>query len=215
MQEAKLKIGAVLLAAGEGSRMGGVPKCLLVLDGVPLIQRHLVAMQSAGIDEVVVVTGYYHQQIEPMMADFPARIVRNPHPEAGQQSSVEIGIGALVATFDIVVIVLADQPLVGGAELAELIAAFRTRTAGTQIVYPRVQATRGNPVLFSGELIARMLTSNQKTGLRKFIDEHPQLVHVHETANDRFILDLDTREDIDAFEKRTGHRLLMPAVVGG
>ena len=62
---ARLRVGAVLLAAGEGSRMGGVPKCLMSLAGVPLINRHLIAMSGAGIDEVVVVTGYYHQQIEP------------------------------------------------------------------------------------------------------------------------------------------------------
>ena len=44
---ARLRVGAVLLAAGEGSRMGGVPKCLMSLAGVPLINRHLIAMSGA------------------------------------------------------------------------------------------------------------------------------------------------------------------------
>ncbi|MEY4730933.1 MAG: hypothetical protein RL020_2091, partial [Pseudomonadota bacterium] len=36
----RLRVGAVLLAAGEGSRLGGVAKPLLSLQGVPLINRH-------------------------------------------------------------------------------------------------------------------------------------------------------------------------------
>ena len=113
---ARLRVGAVLLAAGEGSRMGGVPKCLLRLQGVPLINRHLIALSGGGIDEVVVVTGYHHAEIEPAVETFPVTVVRNPHPEAGQQSSVRLGLEALGAKFDIVLIVLADQPLLSSAE---------------------------------------------------------------------------------------------------
>jgi len=46
----RVRIGAVLLAAGEGRRMGGVPKALIRLQGVPLINRHLVALSGAGVD---------------------------------------------------------------------------------------------------------------------------------------------------------------------
>ena len=44
----RLRIGAVLLAAGEGRRMGGISKPLIRLQGVPLIRRHLVALSGAG-----------------------------------------------------------------------------------------------------------------------------------------------------------------------
>ena len=56
----RVRVGAVLLAAGEGKRMGGVPKALIELGGVPLINRQLIALSGAGVDEVVVVTGHYH-----------------------------------------------------------------------------------------------------------------------------------------------------------
>ena len=38
----RLHVGAVLLAAGEGRRMGGVAKPLIRLQGVPLISRPLI-----------------------------------------------------------------------------------------------------------------------------------------------------------------------------
>ena len=65
-----LKIGTVLLAAGSASRMGHRPKCLLELEGEPLIRRQLRALLDAGVDEVVVVLGHYADRIEAVIPDF-------------------------------------------------------------------------------------------------------------------------------------------------
>lgn len=206
----RLRVGAVLLAAGEGSRLGGVTKCLLRLQGVPLINRHLIALSGGGVDDVVVVTGYHHTEIEPAVETFPVTVIRNPQPEQGQQSSVRIGLEALGNKFDVILIVLADQPLLSSAEFTELIAAFKKRPPGTSIVYPEVKGQRGNPVVFSGDVIPELLATNASIGCRKFIDDNPVLVHRHITENDRFTLDIDTPEDLAAFEKRTGWKLTMP-----
>jgi molybdenum cofactor cytidylyltransferase len=206
----RLRVGAVLLAAGEGSRLGGVPKCLLCLQGVPLINRQLIALSGGGVDDVVVVTGYHHTEIEPAVETFPVTVIRNPQPEQGQQSSVRLGLEALGNKFDVILIVLADQPLLSSAEFTELIAAFKKRPLGTSIVYPEVKGQRGNPVVFSGDVIPELLATNVSIGCRKFIDDNPMMVHRHITENDRFTLDIDTPEDLTAFEKRTGWKLTMP-----
>ena len=53
---------AIILAAGRGSRMGDEtkekPKCLTQLNGKPLIQYQIDALNQAGIKDVAVVTGY-------------------------------------------------------------------------------------------------------------------------------------------------------------
>ena len=84
-------VGAVLLAAGAGSRLGGRPKALLELGGVPLVMRQLVALSGAGVDEVVVVLGHHADAIEAAVNQFPITITRNPAPDDGQASSVRIG----------------------------------------------------------------------------------------------------------------------------
>ena len=208
-----LKIGAVLLAAGEGSRMGSVPKSLLRLQGIPLLLRHLMALREIPFDDIVVVTGYHHEQIEAAISDQAVRFVRNTEPQRGQQSSVRLGVAALTSSaaldtgFDVVMVALADQPLLGVPELAELINAFTQRPTGTGVLYPVVQGQRGNPVVFSGEVIAIMLRSGNEADFRRYIDEHPAVVYRYETPNEHFIIDLDTAEDIAAFEQRTGWAL--------
>lgn len=199
-----VKVGAVLLAAGEGSRMGSVPKSLLRLDDQPLIQRHLMAMKEAQLDTMVVVTGYHHEVIEAALVGQAVRVVRNPEPQRGQQSSVRLGISALGDEVDLVMVVLADQPLLGSADLQELIDAFLHRPAGAGVLYPVVGGQRGNPVVFSSDVVTTMLASGNDADFRRFIDEHPSVVYRYETLNEHFIIDLDTPEDIARFEQRTG-----------
>ena len=105
----RVAIGAVLLAAGSGSRMGHRPKSLLELGGVPLIRRQLIALSGAGVDEVVVVLGHYADRIEEAVKEFPVTMVRNPNPDAGQVSSLRLGLQALSTKLDAVLVALADH----------------------------------------------------------------------------------------------------------
>ena len=60
----KPKIGAVLLAAGAGRRLGGIAKALIRIEGVSLVRRHLLALREAGVDAIVVVTGFARAAVE-------------------------------------------------------------------------------------------------------------------------------------------------------
>ncbi len=59
---------AVILAAGRGSRMGQLsddrPKCLVELEGKPLLERQVAALRRGGIDEIAVVCGYRAELID-------------------------------------------------------------------------------------------------------------------------------------------------------
>ncbi len=207
----RLRIGAVLLAAGEGRRMGGVAKPLIRLQGVPLISRQLIAMSGAGIDEVVVVTGHARQAVEREVQRFSITLVHNEAHAQGQENSVRAGLGALSGTFDAVFIVPADQPLIGAGDLTELIGAFKKRAAG-HVLVPVVDGQRGNPIVLDELAHARILESGANLACRHLIERHPELVSVYETHNPRFITDLDTLEDVQGLAARTGWQLELPAV---
>ena len=89
----RLRIGAVLLAAGEGRRMGGVAKPLIRLRGVPLISRQLVALSGAGVDEVVVVTGHARKAVERPRFEERRRGPKRLGPGGGRRGGVVVSHG--------------------------------------------------------------------------------------------------------------------------
>ncbi|WP_280789571.1 nucleotidyltransferase family protein [Polynucleobacter sphagniphilus] len=205
----RVRVGAILLAAGQGSRMGGVPKALIELQGVPLINRQLIALSGAGVDEVVVVTGYHHDLVEPLVEQFPVRIARNLNPETGQASSVRFGLEALGANFDAVIMALCDQPLINAVDIAQLIAAFKKRKSG-EIILPMVDGNRGNPVVIGRIALDQMLESGTNMVCRKFMDQHPEMVELFHSDNEHFTMDVDSLEDLEKFEEKTGWHLQLP-----
>ena len=206
----RVVIGAVLLAAGSGSRMGHRPKCLIELGGVSLIRRQLIALSGAGVDEVVVVLGHHAKAIEPVIQTFPVTIVHNPDPDQGQVSSQRIGLAALGGKLDAVIVALADQPLLNAQDMTDLIVAFKKRPETSQVVYPLVDGERGNPVIFAQSVREQILESDLNIGCRQWQSNHPEFVTQFNTSNRRYRVDLDTEEDVARFERETGYQLKWP-----
>lgn len=208
-------VGAVLLAAGAGSRLGGRPKALLELGGVPLVLRQLIALSGAGVDEVVVVLGHHAEAVESAVRQFPITLVHNPSPDDGQASSVRIGLRALSPKLDAVIVALADQPLIDAQDIVALIGAFKKRGDAAMVV-PRVQlaggeAAPGNPVIFDGALREEWLAGSADLACRKWRQNHPDRVRWFDTDNPRYRIDIDTPDDLERFAASTGHRLTWPA----
>ena len=206
----RVTVGAVLLAAGSGSRMGHRPKSLLELGGVPLIRRQLIALSGAGVDEVVVVLGHYADRIEEAVQEFPVTLVRNPDPDAGQISSLRLGLQALSPKLDAVLVALADQPLINSQDINDLIGAYKKRPEGTEVVQPTVDGLPGNPVMFSQSVREQILAGEARVGCKQWQSANPQAVHPWATTNTRYRTDVDSPEDIEALAARTGHRLVWP-----
>jgi choline kinase len=72
----------VVLAAGLGRRLGGVPKALYPLAGVPLIARCANALAKIGFAEMLIVTGHGRTDVERYWLNhghsLVARFVHNP-----------------------------------------------------------------------------------------------------------------------------------------
>ncbi len=209
----RVVVGAVLLAAGSGSRIGHRPKSLLELGGVPLIRRQLIALSGAGVDEVVVVLGHHAALIEPVVQTFPVTLVRNLNPDDGQVSSQRLGLAALGGKLDAVIVALADQPLINAQDITALIGAFKKRPEGTSVVFPQVNGERGNPVMFSNEVREQILAGAANVGCRQWQAANAQAVAPFVTDNRRYRVDVDTPEDLEAFTRDTGHVLRWPAAL--
>jgi len=207
----RVTVGAVLLAAGSGSRMGNRPKSLLELGGVPLIRRQLIALSGAGVDEVVVVLGHYAEQIRPRLQGLDVRIVQNPDPEEGQISSQRAGLASLNTTHEAVLVALSDQPLLTTSDIVDLIDAFASRPAGIELMFPQVDGQRGNPVILSRSVRDQILAGDAQFGGRQWQAANRAKVSPLITRNPNYCIDLDTVEDVERISQESGHSLCWPA----
>lgn len=201
----QLRLAVLLLAAGEGSRLGAHPKALLSRDGQTLLQRFSDAIQGFNLIECIAVTGFHAEAIgsaianlNPLLA-YPIRTVQNPLPERGQPSSVRLGLESLQMNFDVLLVALSDQPEIGAAEVQELLDEFIKRETGEEIILPMVEGKRGNPVLFSYKVVSDMLNAPDMV-CRAYMDSHPPRVRVLHTSNQAFVMDVDTPEDIQHYK---------------
>jgi molybdenum cofactor cytidylyltransferase len=108
-------------------------------------------------------------------------------------------------------VALADQPLINEQDITALIGAYKKRPEGTSVVVPQVGGAPGNPVIFSAQVREQILAGGANVGCRQWRAAHPEVVAAFETDNRRFRLDVDTLEDIERFERDTGHALRWPA----
>ncbi len=195
-----LRLAIMLLAAGEGSRLGGHPKGLLKKDGRTLLRSFITCVQEIAPVELVIVTGFYAQAIEAeiescKILDLPIQVVRNFNPEAGQASSVRLGLEALKSDYDVLLVSLCDQPNIGSSEIRMLLEQFDCRDANEEIILPQVNSQRGNPVLISRKVVEEILLIPGMV-CRPYMDQHPAKVKIYETDSTAFIQDVDTEADI-------------------
>jgi molybdenum cofactor cytidylyltransferase/nicotine blue oxidoreductase len=205
-----VKLAAVILAAGFGQRLGGVAKALIQIQGEALLARLITALQQANVTDVTVISGVHHDAIAALAEPMGARVVLHPNPHLGQQSSVRLALESIAPTYDALMILLCDQPLIEASDVLELQEAFR-RQPQRDFCVPMVHGQRGNPVIVSRKAVQSILALDRTVACREFMLQNPQTVWQHLTDNDHFIFDLDSTQDLAALEKRCHWQVTLPA----
>ena len=102
-------IGAIVLAAGRSTRMGGANKLLADLDGRPVIAHTVDAVLAAGLPPVVV-TGHMADAVRAALAGRAVRFVAAADYADGLSRSLAAGLAAAPAEWRAALIVLGDMP---------------------------------------------------------------------------------------------------------
>jgi len=189
------RLAILLLAAGQGNRLGNVPKALLKKEGIPLIQRFWQEASSLNAIESISVLGFYAVQIKPLAKQY-SRVVTNQQAEEGHGSSVRLGLESLHTNFDLLLIALVDQPRMTQASLELLIDALEGQGDEIDALVPLCQGQRGNPIVMRRRAVLEILNTPVQTP-RQWLDQHPKRVCFYETQQDTFIADVDTLDDIN------------------
>jgi molybdenum cofactor cytidylyltransferase len=180
-----LRVGGLVLAAGEGRRFGGT-KQLALVRGRPLLEHALAAV--AGLSPRVVVLGHEAEAIRAAVDLQGAAPVVCPEWAEGQAASLRCGVAAL-GDVDAAVILLGDMPDVTSAAVAAVAGA-----AGGDAVRGSYDGVPGHPVLLRRPLLDRVGELRGDVGFRSLLEcANIVKVELAGLANPR---DIDTREEL-------------------
>jgi len=193
------RIGALVLAAGQSSRMGPRNKLLINVQGQPMLARVVSQILAAGIDPCIVVTGHQAAEIRAALAGRNVTFAHNPDYAQGLSGSLHTGLRALPKDSDGALICLGDMPDIRSPHLRQLIAAFDP-VEGRAICVPTHHGKRGNPVLFGAQFFAEMMALAGDVGARHLIGEHSDQVCEVAIGDAGILLDLDTPEAMSKYQ---------------
>jgi molybdenum cofactor cytidylyltransferase len=172
---ALLPVGAIVLAAGSSSRMPGSQKLLLDIDGTPMVRHVIEAASDGGCHQTVVV---YSSDDVKHSVNGQVELVYNPEAKTGMASSLQAGLKALRPEIEAAVVLLGDQPLVGGRTVAALLRAWRREGSRPAVAVAQEEGGWSPPVVLSRELWDQLFALTGDAGARQVLQGRPELLDV-------------------------------------
>jgi molybdenum cofactor cytidylyltransferase len=193
-------VSAILLAAGESTRMGR-QKALLPWDGTTLIEYQLAQLGAVeDVREIIVVMGHEPQRILKATLAAGARTVHNANYRSGKVSSIQAGVAAVATEADAILLIAVDQPR-HASVVRRIIEAHVMR--GALITVPTYEGRRGHPVIFRAALRGELDAIHEDTlGVRAVIERHTDDVVTVEITDPAVRLDLNSPDDLAAAPRR-------------
>lgn len=187
-----MRVAALILAAGRGTRLGGVAKaCLRLYDGRTFVEAIAATARAAGCIRVFVVAAEPHLGATRSAARAAGcDVVVNPAPERGMGSSLAAGLDAIdPAAFDAVLDWPVDHPRVSGVTCAAILAAV----SRDGIVVPTFEGRGGHPTAF-GAAVWPELVASAEEGARSVVRSRPDRVRRVEVEDPFVGAGVDTPE---------------------
>ena len=187
------RLSAILLAAGESTRMGQ-PKALLPWGGVPLVRHQADLLTTHGtIDQLIVVLGSRQDEIRDALQDTPARIIVNSRFRDGRATSLTAGACALKGRPTGILVVNVDQPLAADL-LNPLVDAWRTDPLA--LWRPSYDRQGGHPLIVPADVAPELAHVTEATqGLRAVVTRHRQRLRSVPVDSKLAVLNLNTPAD--------------------
>lgn len=192
-------VGLVVLAAGAGTRLGGVAKALLARpDGTSYLGAIVGTARAIGVATAIVVVGApFGEAVAAEATRLGCVPVTNPAPERGMASSVATGFAALAAHAPMACNAAwlwpVDHPAVTTATLARLVEQLGSHAA----VRPTFHGRGGHPPLVSRSLWAALAACTDAPGGARSV---LAAADTHDVAVDDpgVVRDVDTPADLEA-----------------
>jgi molybdenum cofactor cytidylyltransferase len=197
-------IPAVVLAAGQSTRMGR-PKALLAAgQSDTFLTRIVRTLQDAALDDVVVVLGHEAEAIAESVLErgLSPRFVLNRDYQSGQLSSLLAGLQAIDRPgVTAMLLTLVDVPLVSPNTVRAVVERYRrTHAAIVRPVHLSTGGERhGHPVVIDRRLFDLIRAADPATGAKPIVRAHASAEGDVAVDDEGAFVDVDTPEDYARF----------------
>ena len=167
-----MKLSAVILAAGQGTRMkSNLPKVLHPLLGKPMAWYALKAAQQVTGGKPVMVIGHGADQVRQVLSDQAEYVLQEP--QLGTGHAVMQAEAVLRGKSDILLVTYADMPLLTGETLGKLVEKALSHTGPVSMLTVATEETRG---------FGRILRdpAGQVSGIVEEAQATPEQLSIHE-----------------------------------
>jgi molybdenum cofactor cytidylyltransferase len=173
--------------------------------GRPLVAWPVDACLEAGIDPVLVVTGFEAERVRLALGERDCRYVQHAGWSEGMGSTLARGMQALRALSprsDAVLVCVGDLPGLRAAHVKAILDAVwaaggnRGSIPPEVLVVPTHGARRGHPVLFGASYFAALERLTGDEGARKILEQHKSKIRPVDLATEAILQDVDTPADL-------------------
>ncbi|WP_420645741.1 selenium cofactor biosynthesis protein YqeC [Candidatus Leptofilum sp.] len=197
VREVHQRVTAVILAAGEGKRMGQQAKQLLPWGNTTVLGQTIANVKQTAVHDHLVITGHEAEAVRQISAEAKIKTLHNSDYAAGEMlSSLQTAVHALDESVTAVLVVLADQPMVEATTMDLLLEAYWQGHG--DLIAPIFEGKRGNPVLIGRRYFAELLTLPSGKAPRTLLRRHADQLHLVEVSTDDILRDLDSPEQYAA-----------------
>ncbi len=188
-------LSGIILAAGQGRRMGSFPKALLKIENKTFLETISGNMFLAGLTDVYIVLGYYSDRIRAEVEFKREIILENPEPDRGQLSSLHVAINSMAEYVRAVMVTLVDLPKVRVSTYEKLFSQWKLNRE--KIYVCTCGGKRGHPVIFPGKYFSELLNTPLELGARAVVRSHADELVCFEVDDPGICNDIDTVEDYE------------------
>ena len=201
-----MQTAAVIVAAGMSSRMGNF-KPMLNIGSISIAQRIVANFHQAGVDKIVMVTGYNATTLERHLSGNGIIFLRNENYETTQMfDSAKIGLEYLKDKCDRILFTPVDIPLFTSATVKTLI------DSGAELACPLCEGQQGHPILIASRLVEKILSDSGEGGLKGAISRCGTELQEIEVDDAGVLHDADTPEDYRTLLNMHNAQLVRPVV---
>ena len=194
-------ISAIILAAGEGKRIG-TTKALLNWGNENLINYQINSLSHESITEKIVVVGSESEKVKKAILRNEIKIAENNDYLSGKTSSIKKGISYIGNDKNDILLIAVDQPRT--EDLINKVVNFHiTNPLDKKISMPYKEGHGGHPIIFSNFFLDDLSKIKEESfGIREIIKNNTESIIRFKTTDVSSNIDINTSEDYELFHNR-------------